>query len=60
MMSALPRGRWMLWAVMVMSVLPLCPAVYAGNDVMGELEFEGKSKVERTSGVWIDGGYIDI
>ena len=58
MMSALRRGRWVFWAVLVISALPLCPAVYAGNDVMGELEFEGKSKVERTSGVWIDGGYV--
>jgi len=25
---------------------------------MGELRFEGKSKVEKTSGVWIDGEYV--
>src|SRR5215467_12992105 len=36
----------------------LIPAAYAGNDVMGELEFEGKSKVEKTSGVWVDGQYV--
>ena len=34
------------------------PVVNAGNEVMGELEFEGKSKVEKTSGVWIDGEYV--
>ena len=34
------------------------PAVYAGNDVMGEIQFEGKSKVEKTSGVWVDGRYV--
>jgi PEGA domain len=28
------------------------------NKVMGEVKFEGKSKVERDSGVWIDGEYI--
>jgi len=28
------------------------------NQVMGELEFEGKTKVERDSGVWIDGNYV--
>jgi len=28
------------------------------NKVMGELQFEGASKVERDSGVWIDGGYV--
>jgi hypothetical protein len=30
----------------------------ADNKVMGELELEGKSKVEKTSGVWIDGQYV--
>ena len=28
------------------------------NQVMGEVKFEGKSKVERDSGVWIDGEYV--
>jgi hypothetical protein len=32
--------------------------VTAQNDVMGELQFEGKTKVERDSGVWIDGSYV--
>jgi hypothetical protein len=54
-MSALRKG---IWAVMAISALLLSPTVYAGNDVMGEIEFEGKTKVERTSGVWIDGGYV--
>jgi hypothetical protein len=31
---------------------------YADNRVMGEVQFEGASKVERDSGVWIDGQYI--
>src|SRR5436190_13250679 len=30
----------------------------AQNKVVGELEFEGKTKVERDSGVWIDGNYV--
>jgi len=34
------------------------PVVYAGNEVMGEIIFEGKSKVEKTSGVWVDGQYV--
>jgi hypothetical protein len=25
---------------------------------MGELQFEGKSKLEKRSGVWIDGQYV--
>jgi hypothetical protein len=28
------------------------------NKVMGEVRFEGASKVERDSGVWIDGEYV--
>ena len=31
---------------------------YAANQVMGEVRFEGASKVERDSGVWIDGQYV--
>src|SRR6266702_2800424 len=31
---------------------------YAGNDVLGELQLEGATKVEKTSGVWIDGQYL--
>jgi hypothetical protein len=34
------------------------PVVYADNPVMGEIEFEGKTKVEKTSGVWVDGQYV--
>jgi hypothetical protein len=28
------------------------------NKVMGEVHFEGATKVERDSGVWVDGGYV--
>src|SRR6266446_5082968 len=31
---------------------------YADNRVMGEVQFEGASRVERDSGVWIDGQYV--
>jgi PEGA domain len=33
-------------------------ASYAGNEVLGELQLEGVSRVEKTSGVWIDGQYL--
>jgi hypothetical protein len=33
-------------------------AAYAENKVLGELQLEGTSNVERTSGVWIDGQYL--
>ena len=53
----------LLSAVVVVSALLVgsaiyVPAIHAGNEVMGELQFEGKSKVEKTSGVWVDGGYV--
>lgn len=33
-------------------------ASYAANEVLGELQLEGATKVEKTSGVWIDGQYL--
>ena len=33
-------------------------AAFAGNDVLGELQLEGATKVEKTSGVWIDNQYL--
>ena len=47
-----------LWILLAVSLLLLTPAIYAGNQVMGEIQFEGKSKVENTSGVWVDGEYV--
>ncbi len=49
--------RW-LWAVVMGAALIVVPVIFAENQVMGEIEFEGKSKVEKTSGVWVDGGYV--
>jgi hypothetical protein len=34
------------------------PTLYAGNDVLGEIELVGATKVEKTSGVWVDGQYV--
>jgi hypothetical protein len=31
---------------------------YAGNQVLGEVQLVGASKIEKTSGVWIDGQYV--
>src|SRR6476620_3571983 len=41
-----------------LSMFALSVPLYAGNEVMGEIVFEGKSKVEKTSGVWVDGQYV--
>jgi hypothetical protein len=48
-----------LLALLVLLSLPICvPTMHAGNDVLGEVELVGASKVENTSGVWIDGQYV--
>ena len=40
------------------SLLFIAAACYAQNQVLGELSFHGATKVERTSGVWIDRQYV--
>lgn len=53
------RGHMACGIVALMLVmLGSTKTVTAQNDVMGELQFEGKTKVERDSGVWIDGNYV--
>jgi hypothetical protein len=32
--------------------------VFAQNQILGGVEFSGETKVEKTSGVWIDGQYV--
>jgi hypothetical protein len=32
--------------------------LFAGNEVMGEIQFVGTGKIEKSSGVWIDGQYV--
>ena len=59
------RVTQLLWMLLVVSPfflgsVFLTPAAYAENQVMGEIQFEGKSHVEETSGVWVDGEYVGI
>lgn len=55
------RSQWrrtislFIWMVVLLSGTK---TVSAQNEVMGELEFYGKTKLERDSGVWIDGNYV--
>jgi PEGA domain len=39
-------------------VSPSAAPLVAQTAILGELEFKGASKVERSSGVWIDGQYL--
>jgi PEGA domain len=57
-MKALRETYSLLWILFLAFAFLSVPALYAANDVMGEIQFEGKSHVEKTSGVWIDGEYV--
>src|SRR5450631_4377660 len=53
--------RWIGLLAILVSYLALTPMVapmLAQTTVLGELTFKGASKVEKTSGVWIDGKYV--
>lgn len=39
-------------------VSPMVAPLSAQTTVLGELKFKGASKIEKTSGVWIDGKYV--
>jgi hypothetical protein len=55
------KHRWMgVLAILVsyFTINPMVAPLLAQNAVLGELEFKGASKVEKTSGVWIDGKYV--
>jgi hypothetical protein len=58
MKKAIRRVGPLLWVLLLVSALLLPAPMYAENDVMGEIQFEGKSHVEETSGVWVDGAYV--
>lgn len=58
MKNFLRRIHTFLWFLLLVPVLLLSPTLYAENHVMGEIQFEGKSHVEKTSGVWVDGEYV--
>ena len=42
----------------VLVFFAILPTLLAENKVMGEIQFEGLTKVEKTSGVWVDGQYV--
>lgn len=51
--------RYTRWFLVTLAGWLLVPMVYASdNQVMGEVIFQGKGKVEKTSGVWVDGQYV--
>jgi PEGA domain len=49
-------GKTLLLLIFLLPALSI--GTHAQNQVLGELQFIGKTKVEKTSGVWIDGQYV--
>jgi hypothetical protein len=49
-------GTKTLLAILV--ALVLCSVAVAQNQVLGEVAIQGKTKADRTSGVWVDGQYV--
>jgi hypothetical protein len=55
----MPHGIQLLRCALVLCSLSIgAVTAYAGNEVLGEIQLEGVSKVEKTSGVWIDNQYL--
>src|SRR6202035_3558355 len=55
------KHRWIGILAILISYFTFNPTVaplLAQTTVLGELKFKGASKVEKTSGVWIDGKYV--
>ena len=56
------RGFRQVQSLMCLLSLLFAPifvgVLHAGNDVLGEIQLLGTTKVEKTSGVWVDGQYL--
>lgn len=46
------------WIMLAIALFLFPRFARSDNKVMGEIQFEGKSKVEKSSGVWVDGQYV--
>jgi hypothetical protein len=57
-MTVLPKMCAFFCLFALLSTPVFVPALHAGNNVLGEIELVGASKVENTSGVWVDGQYV--
>ncbi len=57
-MNSFVKFRALFCLLVLLSSPMLIPALHADNKVLGEIELIGASKVENTSGVWIDGQYV--
>lgn len=57
-------GQRIFWRAALCFLLSVAvlPHVKAQNQVLGEVDFDAKTKIDKSSGVWVDGqylGYVD-
>lgn len=52
------RGHAFTCLLVLFTSLVFSPFLRAQNKVLGEVELVGASKVENTSGIWVDGQYV--
>jgi uncharacterized membrane protein len=57
-MNPIPKVRALFCLLVLLSSPLFITALHAQNQVLGEVELVGASKVENTSGVWVDGQYV--
>lgn len=57
-MSSSRRSQILACGVVLWVLCVFVTVLRAGNDVLGEIQLVGATKVERTSGVWVDGQYV--
>jgi hypothetical protein len=58
LMISFLRIRTLVWILVLGCAALLSLPLRADNNVLGQVDLVGATKVERTSGVWIDGQYV--
>jgi len=58
MFVVLKNARLLRFGLLVFVLTLPTLLLYAGNDVLGEIQLLGATKVEKSSGVWVDGQYL--
>ncbi|MGA2020943.1 MAG: PEGA domain-containing protein [Candidatus Sulfotelmatobacter sp.] len=57
-MKSSSTARGIVCTLILLCCVILVRPAHAGNDVLGQVDLVGATKVERTSGVWVDGQYV--
>jgi hypothetical protein len=58
MFVLLKNARFLGILLSVFALSLLTRQLYGGNEVLGEVQLIGATKVEKSSGVWVDGQYV--